>query len=362
MSPRLSVIICSRDGAAGVDRCLRALAAQTIRPAPELIVVDDGSADGTAGVARSHGAVVLRHETSRGPAAARNTGARVASAPILAFLDDDCEPEPGWAEQAAAAFHDDVIGVAGALLAGGRPGFMLGYLARHNPLEPQELSLARSSRLWYRLYLYLARQWAPSRPRGARDIYSCAAANMLVRNDAFHEVGGFDERIRFASEDDDLCRRLRQTFPDCRLVFAPGARAMHHFSPSPWDTLRRRLAYGQGAARMHRKWPDVPPILFPWPLAVLAMLVLSVFFPVLLAVTALVPQLLYPAGLRAAVRERRPSRLLDSYLQLAEECCADLGFIEGWWQFRHLVPDAAARQAPDGQRRLAQPAARQNTR
>ena len=49
-------------------------------------------------------------------ATARNTGARVASAPILAFLDDDCEPEPGWAEQAAAAFHDDVIGVAGALL------------------------------------------------------------------------------------------------------------------------------------------------------------------------------------------------------------------------------------------------------
>ena len=145
MSPRLSVVICSRDGAAGVGRCLRALAAQTIRPALEVIVVDDGSADGTGDVARGHGAIVLRHETSRGPAAARNTGARVASAPILAFLDDDCEPEPGWAEQAAAAFHDDVIGVAGAVLAGGRPGFMLGYLARHNPLEPQELSLARSS-------------------------------------------------------------------------------------------------------------------------------------------------------------------------------------------------------------------------
>jgi len=360
--PRLSVVICSRDGAAGVDRCLRALAVQTIRPALEVIVVDDGSADGTASVARGHGAIVLRHGTSRGPAAARNTGAQVARAPILAFLDDDCEPEPGWAEQLAGAYRGDVIGVAGALLAGGRPGFMLGYLARHNPLEPQELSLARSSRLWYRLYLYLARQWAPPRPRGPRDIYSCAAANMSVRHDAFDEVGGFDERIRFASEDDDLCRRLRQAFPAGRLVFAPGARAVHHFSPSPWDTLRRRLAYGQGAARMHRKWPDVPPIVFPWPPAMLAMLALSVFFPVLLAVTALVPQLLYPAGLRAAVRERRPACLLDSYLQLAEECCADLGFIEGWWQFRRLVPDAAASQAPAGQRRLAQPAARQNTR
>ena len=110
-------------------------------------MVDDGSTDGTGDVASGHHAVVLRHETSRGPAAARNTGARVASAPILAFLDDDCEPEPQWAEQLIAAYRADVIGVAGPLLAGGRPGFMLGYLARHNPLAPQELNLARSSRL-----------------------------------------------------------------------------------------------------------------------------------------------------------------------------------------------------------------------
>ena len=362
MSPRLSVVICSRNGAPGVDRCLRALAAQTIRPAPEVIVVDDGSVNGTGGVARGHGAIVLRHETSRGPAAARNTGAQVASAPILAFLDDDCEPEPQWAEQLVGAYRADVIGVAGALPVGGRPGFMLGYLARHNPLEPQELNLARSSRLGYRLYLYLARQWAPTRPRGLRDIYSCAAANMSVCQDAFRDVGGFDERIRFASEDDDLCRRLRQAFPAGRLVFAPGARAVHHFKPSPWDTLRRRRAYGHGAARMHRKWPDVPPTVFPWPVAMLAMLAVSAFFPVLLAATVLAPQLLYPAGLRAAIRERRPSCLLDAYLQLAEEGCADLGFIEGLWRFRWLVPGPAADPPPAAPLPPGPPAAQRNTR
>ena len=359
MPPQLSVVICSRNGAAGVDRCLRALAAQTI--SPEVIVVDDGSTDGTGDVASGHHAVVLRHETSRGPAAARNTGARVASAPILAFLDDDCEPEPQWAEQLIAAYRADVIGVAGPLLAGGRPGFMLGYLARHNPLAPQELNLARSGRLGYRLYLYLARQWVTAGPGGPRDIYSCAAANMSVWRAAFREVGGFDERISFASEDDDLCRRLRQAFPAGRLVFAPGARAVHHFRPSPWDALRRRRAYGQGAARMHRAYPDVPPTVFPWPVAALAGLALSAFFPVVLAAVALAPQLLYPAGLRAAVRERRPSCLLDAYLQLAEECCADLGFIEGWWHFRRLVP-AAADQASGVSPRPGPPAARRSTR
>ncbi|HTT54260.1 MAG TPA: glycosyltransferase [Streptosporangiaceae bacterium] len=361
MSPRLSVVVCSRNGAAGVDRCLRALAAQTIHPAPEVIVVDDGSTDGTGDVARGHGARVLRHETTRGPAAARNTGSRVASAPILAFLDDDCAPEPQWAEQLIGAYRAGVIGVAGALLVGGPPGFMTGYLARHNPLQPQELSLARSSRLCYRLYLYLARQWAPPGPGGPRDVYSCAAANMSVWHDAFREVGGFDERIRFASEDDDLCRRLRQAFPAGRLVYAPGARAVHHFEPSPWDTLRRRRAYGQGAARMYRAYPGVPPAVFPWPLAVLAVLALSAFFPVLLAAVALAPQLLYPAALRSAVRIRRPSCLLDPYLQLAEECCADLGFIEGLWRFRHLVPGVPAARPPGGLT-PGRPAARQNTR
>ena len=65
----------------------------------EIIVVDDGSTDTTSDVARAHGVTSVRHETNRGLAAARNSGVRAASAPIVAFLDDDCEPEPQWARQ-----------------------------------------------------------------------------------------------------------------------------------------------------------------------------------------------------------------------------------------------------------------------
>ena len=70
----LTVVICSLNGAAGVDRCLRALAGQTIRSRLEIIVVDDGSADGTSEVGRRHGARVIRHPVNRGLAAARNSG------------------------------------------------------------------------------------------------------------------------------------------------------------------------------------------------------------------------------------------------------------------------------------------------
>ena len=84
----LSVVICSLNGAAGVDRCLHALAAQKDVEL-QVIVVDDGSTDDTSGIARERGATVIRHETNRGLAAARNTGIRAASAPVVAFLDDD---------------------------------------------------------------------------------------------------------------------------------------------------------------------------------------------------------------------------------------------------------------------------------
>jgi GT2 family glycosyltransferase len=107
-SPRLAVVICSYDGAGRLGRTLAALAAQTVPAADlEVIVVDDASDDGTADVARAHGATVLRHETNQGAPAARNTGLHAASAPIVAFLDDDCAPGPRWAELLLAAYAEN---------------------------------------------------------------------------------------------------------------------------------------------------------------------------------------------------------------------------------------------------------------
>jgi glycosyltransferase involved in cell wall biosynthesis len=331
---RLSVVLGSLNGAAGVGRCLRALGEQTIRSSLEVIVVDDGSTDATSDVAGWHGALVIRHPDNRGISAARNSGVQAASAPVVAFLDDDCEPEPRWAEQLLAGYGDDVVAVGGPLVPTGEPGLMLSYLTRHNPLEPQELELARSSSPGYRLWAYLRRQWAPPRRGARRDVLSFASANMSVRRQEFLEIGGFDERIRFGSEDEDLCWRLRRAFPKQRLVFVPGARARHHFTSSLRDTLRRRRAYGRGSAMMFRKWPDTGPVLFPAPVIVLVLLALSVRRPALAVVTAAAPLLFYPAGLRTAFAQRQPRCALDAYLQLAQEACDDVGFIQGLWRYR----------------------------
>jgi glycosyltransferase involved in cell wall biosynthesis len=337
MPADLSVVICSLNGADGVDRCLHALAAQE-NAALQVIVVDDGSTDDTSGTAGKHGVTVIRHETNRGLAAARNTGVAAATAPVVAFLDDDCEPEPAWARALLDAYADGVIGAGGSIVPAGPDGFMLGYLRRNNPLEPLELNLATSENLLYRLYLYVLRQWNPAERHDRRDVYSLVGANMSFLRSALRQHG-FDERFRFGAEDLDLCLRVPREFPGGRLVFTPDAVVRHHFVPSLRDTVRRSRSYGRGCARLYRKWPSMPPTIFPGPVLVAALLVAGIFVPKLLAAAVLVPQLMYPQGLRLALVLRKPSCALDAYVQLAEETYGNVGYIQGLWTYRHLVQE-----------------------
>jgi glycosyltransferase involved in cell wall biosynthesis len=338
----MAVVICSLNGAAGVDRCLRALARQTIRSRLEIVLVDDGSTDGTGDVGYRHGVRVIRHPVNQGLAAARNSGLSASSAPLVAFLDDDCEPEPDWAAELIAGYEDGVAGVGGPVLPAAPAGFMADFLSRNNPLTPLEADLARSERIAYRFYLYLKRQWMPEEPSGRRDVYAFVGANMSFRRQALIDAGRFDERFRFGCEEGDFCLTLTSAQPSCRLVFTPGALVVHHFEPMLRDTLRRSRAYGRGSAQLCRKWPSVRPTFFPWPVLVMVLLLSSLLLPLLAVVAAAAPLALYPRSPRAAVSGRSPRCMLDAYVRLAQEACEDIGFLQGLWRFRHLAAQPAA--------------------
>lgn len=112
--PSVTVVVPARDAQATLGRTLRALLAQDIDEPYEVIVVDAGSADATARIARSFGTPVrLIEAPPEGPADARNRGARAARAARLAFTDADCFPDPGWLRAGVGA-------LAGAQLVQGR--------------------------------------------------------------------------------------------------------------------------------------------------------------------------------------------------------------------------------------------------
>ena len=209
-----------------------------------MIVVDDGSADPAAvrAVAERAGAAVLRHPTPRGPAAARNAGLAAARTPLVAFLDSDVVPEPGWLEPLLARLADPAVGLVAPRIVALPP--VTGWLGRYEAV--------RSS-------LDLGPDPALVVPR-SRVAYVPSAA-LLVRREA---VGpGFDEDMHVA-EDVDLVLRLHAA--GWRLRYEPTARVAHDHRTSLRAWWLRKAFYGTGAAPLAlRHRGAVPPmVLSPW--------------------------------------------------------------------------------------------------
>lgn len=196
-----------------------------------VIVVDDGSRDGSGEVARGFGARVLRHETPRGPAAARNAALAAAQTPYVAFLDSDCLPLPGWLTPLLAAMVDPLVAIAAPRVRSTRGVSLLErYECARSPLD-------------------LGDRPASVRP-GGRVPYVPSAA-LLVRREA---VPGdcFDVRLRHG-EDVDLIWRLREAGWSVR--YTPRSVVEHAPRPDLRAWLAQRSGYGSSAAPLELRHP-----------------------------------------------------------------------------------------------------------
>ncbi len=112
MTPDVTVVVCTRDRPRELERCLEALATQR-DPHFEILVVDNGTADGIADLCRARGVTCIR-EPHPGLTRARNLAARAARGEIVVYIDDDAIAEPGWLAALVRPFADPrIAAVAG---------------------------------------------------------------------------------------------------------------------------------------------------------------------------------------------------------------------------------------------------------
>jgi glycosyltransferase involved in cell wall biosynthesis len=219
MSPRISVVIPTFDRRDVLSRAVASVLAQSLADF-ELLVVDDGSTDGTAARFASHPDRRLRWlpQEHRGVSAARNMGARLAEGEILTFLDSDDEATPEWLERLTAPFASPQVGIAccGARAVEWRDG---------RRISEKVLLPSRLGAVYYD---------GPLR-------YTAGA--LAVRRPLFLAVGGYDETLAF-SENTELALRLVPACLDRGLEVAPIAEALvlYHRQAGGWRSGTARAA------------------------------------------------------------------------------------------------------------------------
>ncbi|WP_169977342.1 glycosyltransferase family 2 protein [Tautonia rosea] len=196
----LSVVVPVRDGGDALTHCLRALRV-SVGVTFELIVVDDGSRDDSSRKAEEAGAVVVRHDRPLGPAAARNNGARAASAPIVFFLDADVSVHPDAPRKVLERFQADPE--LGALFGS--------YDDR--PTAPGLVSRFRN-------LLHHDTHQRGTFQNEARPAHTFWTGCGAIRRDLFLAMGGFDPQLyrRPAIEDIELGYRLTRAGHRIELV------------------------------------------------------------------------------------------------------------------------------------------------
>lgn len=227
-SPRISVVVCSHNGARTLRDCCQGLWELDYANF-EVIVVDDGSSDDTASIAREYGFRVITTENG-GLGQARNIGMEAATGEIVAYIDDDTRPDSHWLTYLAASFENSShAAVGGPNIPPPADGFIAECVA-NAPGNPVHVLLSDEE---------------------AEHLPGC---NLAIRKDRLKAIGGFDPRFRVAGDDVDLCWRLQQK--GWTLGFSPAAVVWHHRRNSLLAYWRQQRGYGKAEALLENKWPE----------------------------------------------------------------------------------------------------------
>lgn len=291
-----SIIVCSYNGAGHLAQTIRALQQQSYpKHLYGIVVVDDGSTDQTADIAKSLGVQVERHATNQGIGVARNTGLKSAKGEIIAFTDDDCLPDSGWLENLLKPYvSPEVMATAGRTVAVTSATPTERYMDVSGYGNPAPYSTRTNTSPISRLFNYTHEMIAPlhSSLTDGQALEAIYTLNASYRAKALRAIGGFDSTLR-AAEDSDVSARLYETFPESRIVFASQAIVGHRHRNKLWPWVMQTFERSQDDYRQIRKDGRIPPI-FPSPiLTVLTILVVAITKPAYAAITLLASPIIF---------------------------------------------------------------------
>lgn len=236
----ISIVVPTYNGREIVLQSLESLFAQQLAPSRfEMIVVVDGSTDGTAKALRTLSPPCLFRvieQENRGPSGARNTGFRAAQAHLVLFVDDDMVCDPHLVEEHLNAHRNrENTVVYGAI-----------FLSDNNP---QSLAAECFNREIGALHL---RQDRAENPEWLKS--ECVFSNTSVPRQLLESVGGFDEAFRMR---EDLELGIRLFDAGTQAHYAKKAIAYEYYVKTAFDLIKDAEAFAVADAMLADKHPDV---------------------------------------------------------------------------------------------------------
>ena len=225
-APSISVIIPVFNGMSTLAVCLDSLEKQDYPIPFEVIIVDDGSTDGSGDYGDSRGVNVIRQKNN-GPGMARNTGAEAAKGEYLVFTDDDCIWDHDYlSELVKRVLSGDFIGGQGTLYTNQKS--LVARFIQHEYSERVNLKLKSEHIDWV------------------------ATHGACYQRTAFLEAGGFNDT--YSSEDCELSFRLGQK--GYRMAYAPKAKLAHKHFESLWKFVIYKYKRAYWTVWLYHQHPD----------------------------------------------------------------------------------------------------------
>lgn len=224
----ISVIIPTYNSEKTIEACLKSLLKQFFpRKQYEIIVVDDGSTDRTVELVSKY-PVKLFKQLHKGPAAARNFGAKRAKGKILLFTDADCVPDKNWVRHMTEPFkNEQIVGVSGTY-----------KILNKNKLIARFVGYEIEER-----HKILAKQ---------RYIDFIGTFSAGYRKGIYFKFGGFDAKFGMASgEDPDLSFNISKS--GGKMVFQPKAFVYHNHPDTLWKFLKQKFWRGYWRVLLYKK-------------------------------------------------------------------------------------------------------------